>query len=140
MPSVAIGKCIKINEQVIALIRRLNLVYFRTTAFEDKLLVPAILVASKKRQYAPYETQRSSNIFPSRAALLEYEAALVLERKVEDLTAHYASTGLSEVDKEDAGNKLIRAYNEVMGLFEEAVEKTYPNKTGLERFEAGTSP
>ncbi|CAG7851982.1 Fanconi-associated nuclease 1 homolog {ECO:0000305} {ECO:0000250/UniProtKB:Q9Y2M0} [Serendipita indica DSM 11827] len=133
----SLGKCIKINERVIALIRRLNLVYFRTTAFEEKLLVPAILVASKKRQYAPYETKRSSNIFPSRDALLEYEAALALERKVEDLTACYSNSRSSEMEKQETEIWLIRAYNEVMGLFEGAVERVYRERTGLERFEAG---
>lgn len=133
----SLGKCIKINERVIALIRRLNLVYFRTTAFEEKLLVPAILVASKKRQYAPYETKRSSNIFPSRDALLEYEAALALERKVEDLTACYSNSRSSEMEKQETEIWLIRAYNEVMGLFEGTVERVYRERTGLERFEAG---
>jgi len=108
-----LGKCIKIKEDVVKLFRRVNLVYFRrsvlyplylyyiyfttdaysySTQYTSSLLVPSILSRAKKRSYASYGHMRTSNIWPSREALIAYEKALEVEAEIDALLeGHVAS-------------------------------------------------
>ncbi|GBE81686.1 hypothetical protein SCP_0400570 [Sparassis crispa] len=78
-------KCVRINEDVVILFRRINLVYFRSTQHTPTLLTPSILSRAHKRSYAPYQHRRTPNVWPSREALLAYEDALALEAQVDAL-------------------------------------------------------
>ncbi|KAI1794637.1 VRR-NUC domain-containing protein [Ganoderma leucocontextum] len=78
-------KCIRLNPDVVALFRRVNLVYFRSTQYTEDLLTPALLARAKKREYAAYACTRTSDIWPTREDLLAYEAALEIEAKVDAL-------------------------------------------------------
>ncbi|KAI0957731.1 hypothetical protein AcW1_006029 [Taiwanofungus camphoratus] len=80
-----LGKCIRINEDVVKLIRRINLVYFRSTQHASSLLIPSILSRTSKRTYASYTYTRTADIWLSRSALLAYEEAIVLEAQVDAL-------------------------------------------------------
>jgi hypothetical protein len=48
------------------------------------LLLPQILTKAQKRVYPSYNYTRTLSLFPSRAALLAYEKALLLETEVDD--------------------------------------------------------
>lgn len=78
-------KCIRLNPDVVALFRRINLVYFRSTQYAEDLLTPALLARAKKREYAAYACTRTSDIWPTREDLLAYEEALEIEAKVDAL-------------------------------------------------------
>ncbi|KAM5532088.1 hypothetical protein V8D89_014252 [Ganoderma adspersum] len=78
-------KCIRLNPDVVALFRRINLVYFRSTQYTEDLLTPAVLARAKKRQYAAYTSTRTADIWPTREDLLAYEEALEIEAKVDAL-------------------------------------------------------
>ncbi|KZT02315.1 uncharacterized protein LAESUDRAFT_706344 [Laetiporus sulphureus 93-53] len=80
-----LGKCLRINENVMNLFRRVNMVYFRSTEHTPSLMVPSILLRSKKRAYASYQHRRTTDIWLSREALLAYEEALELEAQVDAL-------------------------------------------------------
>ncbi|KAI0647353.1 VRR-NUC domain-containing protein [Trametes meyenii] len=80
-----LGKCIRLNADVVALFRRANLVYFRSTQYTPELLTPALLSRSKKRVYAAYPYARTTDIWRSRAELLAYEEALRIEAEVDAL-------------------------------------------------------
>ena len=87
-----------------ALLRRLNLVYFRwygclipsiytgltrndpSTQYTPAILTPSILSSAHRRAFQPYTFTRSSNIWPSRIALLAYERALELEAQIDELS------------------------------------------------------
>ncbi|TBU49163.1 VRR-NUC domain-containing protein [Dichomitus squalens] len=78
-------KCIRLNADVVALFRRANLVYFRSTQYTGELLTPALLARAKKREYAAYEFMRTRDIWPAREDLLAYEEALAIEAEVDAL-------------------------------------------------------
>ena len=50
-----------------------------------ELFLPAILSRAKKRNYADYVYERTTRIFASRQALIDYEAALKIEAEVDEL-------------------------------------------------------
>ncbi|KAI0723944.1 hypothetical protein C8T65DRAFT_714858 [Cerioporus squamosus] len=78
-------KCIRLNNDVVALFRRANLVYFRSTQHSPDMLTSAILSRAKKRSYAEYPYQRTPGIWATREDLLAYEEALVIEAEVDVL-------------------------------------------------------
>ncbi|RDX56460.1 hypothetical protein OH76DRAFT_1550917 [Lentinus brumalis] len=78
-------KCIRLNSDVVALFRRANLVYFRSTQHSPDMLTPAILSRAKKRSYADYPYHRTPNIWPTRDDLIAYEEALMIEAEVDVL-------------------------------------------------------
>ncbi|KAI0707651.1 VRR-NUC domain-containing protein [Earliella scabrosa] len=78
-------KCIRLNAHVVALFRRVDLVYFRRTQYAVNLITPAILARAKKRTYASYLYIRTPNIWRSREELIAYEEALALEAEVDAL-------------------------------------------------------
>ncbi|KAH9928150.1 VRR-NUC domain-containing protein [Fomitopsis serialis] len=75
--------CVRINEHVFRLLRRVNLVYFRKTQQAESMLTESILAYARKRSYTPYKHERTREIWPSRAALLAYEEALEKEAQVD---------------------------------------------------------
>ncbi|KAI0672928.1 hypothetical protein C8Q78DRAFT_1122510 [Trametes maxima] len=80
-----LGKCIRLNADVVTLFRRANLVYFRSTQYTPELLTPALLSRAKKRAYATYPYARTADIWRSRAELLAYEDPLRVEAEVDAL-------------------------------------------------------
>lgn len=78
-------KCIRLNAHVVALFRRVNLVYFRSTQYTPDILTPAILTRAKKRAYAAYTYTRTTDIWLTREDLLAYEEALAIEAEVDAL-------------------------------------------------------
>ncbi|KAI0306703.1 hypothetical protein B0F90DRAFT_1814554 [Multifurca ochricompacta] len=80
-----LGICVRVNDSVFTFLRRLNLVYFRCTQYTSTILTPSILSRARRRTFPPYVCARSSNIWPTRTALLAYERALELEAEVDSL-------------------------------------------------------
>ncbi|KAG8986284.1 hypothetical protein FRB90_004105, partial [Tulasnella sp. 427] len=88
------GPCVRVNSQIRRLVQRINLVFFRSTELSATLL-PLILSRTKasnpsRRNYPTYLHSRTTTIFPSRNALLTYEGALELEKRMEDAFANEA--------------------------------------------------
>ncbi|KAH9832914.1 VRR-NUC domain-containing protein [Rhodofomes roseus] len=75
--------CVRINDHIIKLLRRINLVYFRKTQQAPSMLTESILAYARKRSYTSYQYDRTPTIWPSRAALLAYEEALEKEAQVD---------------------------------------------------------
>ncbi|CDO73570.1 hypothetical protein BN946_scf185014.g40 [Trametes cinnabarina] len=84
-------KCIRLNADVVALFRRANLVYFRSTQHTSELLTPALLARAKKRAYPTYPYARTPDIWRTRAELLAYEDALAVEAEVDALLENTTS-------------------------------------------------
>ncbi|OSD08560.1 hypothetical protein PYCCODRAFT_1429618 [Trametes coccinea BRFM310] len=85
-------KCIRLNADVVALFRRANLVYFRSTQHTSELLTPALLARAKKRAYPTYPYARTHDIWRTRAELLAYEDALAVEAEVDALLENTTSS------------------------------------------------
>ncbi|KDR73715.1 hypothetical protein GALMADRAFT_251523 [Galerina marginata CBS 339.88] len=80
-----LGKCIRVNFDFFRLVRRLHIICYRETEHPTALLLPALLTVFKKRDYTRYEYVRSDSIWSSREELLDYEAALELEKLLDEL-------------------------------------------------------
>ncbi|KAG8833377.1 hypothetical protein FRC17_010773 [Serendipita sp. 399] len=140
-----IGFCIRINPAVISLLRRINLIFFRATAHEAHLFVPAILVASHKRKYTQYAPKRTPDIFPDRQSLLEYEASLELERMCEDALEDYKNlTSLKTQSvkcRELVESRVTDLYRQLLGRFSDSLQRQADSQRVsdrvLERFEPG---
>lgn len=79
------GPCIRISPSVFKLFERVHLVFYRSTEWTEKSLTTIILAKISKRNFPQYIVDRTSNIFPDRRALLEFEQAMRLEFAVDQV-------------------------------------------------------
>ncbi|KAH7921382.1 hypothetical protein BV22DRAFT_1198248 [Leucogyrophana mollusca] len=79
----SLRKCIRVDSNFFTVVRRANLIFFRSTQYTPDLLLPALLCRFNKRFYAAYECARTNDIWRTREDLLAYEAALELEGRVD---------------------------------------------------------
>lgn len=108
----------KLESAPIRLFARLHLLYYRSVSYSEKTLTQAVLSRFKIRNYPSYAVKRSFTIFADRRALVDYEEALILERRMEEylgeaLDPSRAST--RKFTKEDRD----RGLREGLKLFEE---------------------
>ncbi|KAF8507335.1 hypothetical protein BU17DRAFT_100596 [Hysterangium stoloniferum] len=80
-----LGRCIRIHPAIFSLLDRLNIVFFRSTSYNPSLLLPALLDGFRKRKHAPTNYTRTVGIFPSCQALSDYQDALMLEARIDDV-------------------------------------------------------
>lgn len=79
------GPCLRITPSVFKLFERVHLVFYRSTEWTEKSLTTIILAKISKRNFPTYIVDRTSNIFPDRRALLEFEQAMRLEFAVDQV-------------------------------------------------------
>jgi Fanconi-associated nuclease 1 len=65
--------------------------YF-STQYTPAILTPSILSRARRRTFHPYPCTRSSDIWPTRTALLAYERALELEAQIDALNSPLTPT------------------------------------------------
>ena len=75
----------------------MHLVFYRSTEWTEKSLTTVILSRTMKRNFASYCVARTANIFPTREALLDYEAAIKLQAQVDELLADGGAEALQKV-------------------------------------------
>lgn len=112
-----LGPCIKLESAPIRLFARLHLLYYRSVSYSEKTLTQAVLARFKIRNYPKYTVNRSFTIFANRQALVDYEEALLVERKMEELLGEVldATRGKRKFTKEDRE----RGLKEGLKVFEE---------------------
>lgn len=94
------GACIRLSLPTLKLFERVHLVFYRSTEWTDKSLTTIILARISRRNFPDYIVSRSANIFPARAELLEFEAALRTQFKVDNIlefSGNPGQSGLAEV-------------------------------------------
>jgi fanconi-associated nuclease 1 len=79
------GDCIRLSSAPLKLFERVHLVFYRSTEWTEKSLTTIILAKISRKNFPDYVVSRSTAIFPSRAALLEFEAALRTQFQVDSL-------------------------------------------------------
>jgi fanconi-associated nuclease 1 len=79
------GPCIRISESVFKLFERVHMVFYRSTEWTEKSLTTIILAKCARRNFPEYIVDRSSNVFPSRFQLLEFEQAMRKEFEVDQI-------------------------------------------------------
>ena len=79
------GRCIRLSLAPCKLFERVHLVFYRSTEWTEKSLTTIILARIARRNFPPYVVSRSANIFPSRAILLEFEASLRVQFRIDNI-------------------------------------------------------
>lgn len=94
------GPCIRLSLPTLKLFERVHLVFYRSTEWTDKSLTTIILARISRRNFPDYIVSRSTNIFPTRSDLLEFEAALRTQFRVDnilEMNGNPGKAGLEEV-------------------------------------------
>lgn len=78
------GKCIRLSLIPLKLFERVHLVFYRSTEWTEKSLTTLILAKISRRNFPSYIVSRSANIFESRSFLLEFEASLRTQFRVDN--------------------------------------------------------
>ncbi|KAL9624040.1 MAG: hypothetical protein Q9160_001793 [Pyrenula sp. 1 TL-2023] len=94
------GRCIRLSLAPLKLFERVHLVFYRSTEWTEKSLTTIILAKISRRNFPSYLVSRSATIFPSRELLLEFEASIRVQFKVDNILEFNGTpgrTGLEEV-------------------------------------------
>ncbi len=80
-----LGPCIRLSSSTRRLFERVHLVFYRSTDWTEKSLVTIILARISRRNFPEYLVSRSTNIFLSRLALLDFEAAVRTQFQIDNI-------------------------------------------------------
>ncbi|KAJ3987415.1 hypothetical protein F5890DRAFT_1498213 [Lentinula detonsa] len=73
-----LGSCLRVNPAFHKLLRRLDIIFYRSTSIPETVFLNSFLTIFKKRTYPSYTSARST-IWPTRDAYLDYEEGLELQ-------------------------------------------------------------
>ncbi|KAH7399445.1 VRR-NUC domain-containing protein [Pyrenochaeta sp. MPI-SDFR-AT-0127] len=79
------GPCIRLSMATLKLFERVHLVFYRSTEWTEKSLTTIILAKIARRNFPEYIVSRSANIFASRSLLLEYEASIRTQFRIDNI-------------------------------------------------------
>ena len=79
------GPCIRLSLPVLRLFERVHLVFYRSTEWTEKSLTTIILARIARRNFPQYIVSRSANIFATRSLLLEFEASVRTQFRVDNI-------------------------------------------------------
>ncbi|KAF2679356.1 hypothetical protein K458DRAFT_422394 [Lentithecium fluviatile CBS 122367] len=100
------GPCIRLSLASLKLFERVHLVFYRSTEWTEKSLTTIILAKIARRNFPEYIVSRSANVFPSRSSLLEFEASIRTQYRVDSIL-------------EFNGRPTEAGYQEILDVFEE---------------------
>jgi fanconi-associated nuclease 1 len=81
----SIGSCIRLSLPALRLFERVHLVFYRSTEWTEKSLTTMVLARISRRNFPQYIVSRSASIFTSRSTLIEFEAALRTQYRVDNI-------------------------------------------------------
>ena len=102
-----IGPCIRLSSAPLKLFERVHLVFYRSTEWTEKSLTTIILARIARRNFPKYIVSRSTNIFPFRSALIEFEASIRTQFRVDTILE------FSGTVKNDGLQKVVDIFEEV---------------------------
>jgi fanconi-associated nuclease 1 len=79
------GPCIRLSLPALRLFERVHLVFYRSTEWTEKSLTTIILARIARRNFPQYIVSRSANIFADRSLLLEFEASIRTQFKIDNI-------------------------------------------------------
>jgi len=100
------GPCIRLSLPTLKLFERVHLIFYRSTEWTEKSLTTIILARISRRNFPDYIVCRSANIFPSRSYVLEFESALRVQLRIDQIL-------------EFNGNPGKQGLEEVLSIFDE---------------------
>lgn len=93
------GECIRLSPGPRALFERVHLVFYRSTEWTEKSLTTIILAKISRRNFPEYVVCRSNSIFPSRAALLEFESAIRTQFEIDNILEFNGPPSMESLQK-----------------------------------------
>jgi Fanconi-associated nuclease 1 len=94
------GPCIRLSLPALKLFERVHLVFYRSSEWTDKSLTTIILSSISRRVFPRYIVSRSANMFSCRSSLLEFEAAIRTQFRIDNILefgGHFGQNELVEV-------------------------------------------
>ena len=79
------GPCIRLTAATLKLFERVHLVFYRSTEWTEKSLSTIILARILRRNFPNYIVSRSTNIFAARSDLLEFEASIRVQFRIDSI-------------------------------------------------------
>lgn len=79
------GQCIRLSPAPLRLFERVHLVFYRSTQWTENSLTTIILARIARRNFPEYIVSRSANIFSSRPLLLEFEASVRTQFRLDSI-------------------------------------------------------
>ncbi|KAF1989587.1 hypothetical protein K402DRAFT_390551 [Aulographum hederae CBS 113979] len=79
------GPCIRLSLAPLKLFERVHLVFYRSSEWTEKSLTTIILARIARRNFPEYIVSRSASVFPSRALLVEFEASLRTQFRIDNI-------------------------------------------------------
>ena len=79
------GPCIRLSNAALKLFERVHLVFYRSTEWTEKSFTTIILARISRRNFPDYIVSRSTNIFRSRSILLEFEASIRTQFRIDNI-------------------------------------------------------
>lgn len=77
------GPCVRLSAPTLKLFERVHLVFYRSTEWTEKSLTTIILARISRRNFPEYIVSRSTNIFSTRSDLLEFEASIRTQFRID---------------------------------------------------------
>ncbi|KIX98928.1 uncharacterized protein Z520_05389 [Fonsecaea multimorphosa CBS 102226] len=93
------GRCIRLSLTPLKLFERVHLVFYRSTEWTEKSLTTLILAKISRRNFPEYIVSRSTTIFESRALLLEFEASLRTQFRVDNILEFNGTPGRKALEE-----------------------------------------
>jgi Fanconi-associated nuclease 1 len=100
------GSCIRLSIATLKLFQRVHLIFYRSTEWTEKSLTTIILAKIARWNFPEYIVSRSANIFASRSLLLEYEASIRTQYRIDSIL-------------EFNGRPTEKGYQQILDTFEE---------------------
>ncbi|KAJ4396773.1 hypothetical protein N0V93_000995 [Gnomoniopsis smithogilvyi] len=125
------GPCIRVSPSVFKLFERVHLVFYRSTEWTEKSLTTIILAKTSKRNFPHYIVDRTSNIFPDRRALLEFEQAMRLEFAVDQVLEFNGPPG------EQGYQRVLEIFNGVSAHWRKLLENERQKEENMYEYGEG---
>lgn len=125
------GPCIRISPSVFRLFERVHLVFYRSTEWTEKSLTTIILAKISRRNFPQYIVDRTSNIFPNRRALLEFEQAMRLEFEVDQVLEFNGPPG------DEGYRRVLEIWNGVTARWRQMLEEELRKEATVYEFGEG---
>ncbi|KAK3298844.1 VRR-NUC domain-containing protein [Chaetomium fimeti] len=125
------GPLIRLSEPVFKLFERVHLVFYRSTEWTEKSLTTIILAKMARRNYPDYIVCRSTNIFPSRRHLLEFEVSMRTEFEVDSILEFNGPPG------EEGFRKILDVFETIAPRWRELINEENDKENHVYEFGEG---
>ena len=134
------GPCIRLSNAGLKLFERVHLVFYRSTEWTEKSLTTIILARISRRNFPDYIVSRSTNIFGSRSILLEFEASIRTQFRIDnilEMNGTVTKDGLQKV--KEVFEDVYPRWKSLVAEEQHKEDRVYENGEGayLRRFSPG---